>query len=227
MANRVKDPRIPAVLLILLVGCSGPGHGKHGDDHATVHHRFDDAKKWAARFEDPKRDAWQQPDRVIEILGLKANSKVADIGAATGYFPIRFARAAPQGVVYGLDIEPTLVNYLNLRAHSEGFPNLISLVCTPADPCIPEPVDVVFVCDTYHHIGDRVQYFERLKAKLNPGGRLVIVDFKAGEFPVGPKDPQKIAPGKVAAELTAAGYRLVSQNDELPYQYLLVFEVEE
>lgn len=221
-------PGVVWVVTALLAGCSAAGHGsKQSGDHATVHHRFDDAEKWAARFEDPERDAWQQPARVIELLGLKPDSKVADIGAATGYFPIRFARAAPQGVVYGVDVEPTLVNYLNLRAHSEGLSNLISLVCTEDDPRIPEQVDLVFVCDTYHHIGERVRYFKRLKALLNPGGRLAVVDFKKGEFPVGPKDPQKILPEKVVAELEEAGYRLVSREDELPYQYLLVFETDE
>jgi cyclopropane fatty-acyl-phospholipid synthase-like methyltransferase len=214
------------VLFSLLVGCSStePQEKKHHGDHATVHHRFDDAEKWAQRFEDPERDAWQKPERVLELLALEADAKVADVGAATGYFPVRFARAAPQGVIYALDIEPNLVNYLNLRAHREGLTNLVSLVCTVDDPKIPEPVDLVFICDTYHHIGDRVAYFQRLKAKLRPGGRLAIVDFKQGDFPVGPKDPHKLPPEKVVAELKEAGYRLVEQTDELPYQYVLLLE---
>jgi SAM-dependent methyltransferase len=201
------------------------GEGEHGGDDATVHHRFADAEKWAKRFEDPERDAWQVPDKVLEILALTPDAKVADIGAATGYFPVRFARAAPQGVVYGVDIEPTLVNYLNLRAHREGLTNLVSLVCTADDAAIPEPVDVIFVCDTYHHISDRVAYFGRLKEKLLPGGRLVIVDFKQGDFPVGPRDDHKITAEKVTAELEEAGYKL-ARTEELPYQYLLVFHAE-
>lgn len=224
----MPHPTHTIAFVLLVAGCAAPKHeakheqGHHGD-HATVHHRFDDAEKWAARFEDPERDAWQKPARVIELLELKADAKIADIGAATGYFPVRFARAAPEGVVYGLDIEPNLVNYLNLRARREGLTNVISLVCKTDDPCIPEPVDLVFVCDTYHHIGDRVRYFTDLAKTLRPGGRLAIVDFKKGDFPVGPKDPQKISPEKVIAELTDAGYRLVKREDGLPYQYLLLF----
>jgi len=200
------------------------GHGDHGhgDDGATVTHRFEDAEAWAARFEDPERDAWQQPERVLELLALPADGKLVDIGSATGYFPVRFAQAMPQGVVYGVDVEPTLVNYLNLRAQREGLSNLVSLVCAYDDPRIPEPVDVIFVCDTYHHIDDRVRYFSALIPLLRPGGRLVIVDFKPGELPVGPKPGHKLAPDKVQAELAEAGYALASQ-DELPYQYLLVF----
>lgn len=188
---------------------------------ATVHHRFDDADRWARRFENPGRDAWQRPERVVELLELREDSKIADIGAATGYFPVRFARVATRGVVYGVDIEAAMVNYLNLRALREELPNLVSLVCDPDDPRIPEAVDVIFICNTYHHIDDRIAYFERLQSSLREGGRLVIVDFRKGDLPVGPKDEHKLAATAVVEELRAAGYRL-ELREELPYQYLLI-----
>ena len=155
-------------------------------------------------------------------MELTPSSRVADIGAATGYFPVRIARVVPEGVVYGVDIEPTLVNFLNLRAHREGLTQLIGLVCSAEDPRIPEPVDVVLVCDTYHHIGGRVDYFRRLKASLRPGGRLVIVDFKKGDFPVGPDDDHKLSREQVTEELRLGGYE-PSEQVELRYQYVLVF----
>ena len=202
----------------------GDGHGAGGGDHATVTHRFENAERWAARFEDPERDAWQQPAQILKWLALAPDAKVVDIGAATGYFPARFARALPAGRVYGVDVEPTLVNYLNLRAQREGLTNLVALTCRPDDPAIPEPVDLIFVCDTYHHIGERRAYFGALRAQLRPQGRLAIVDFKPGDFPVGPKDPHKLSAERVVEELDQAGFALVARQDELPYQYLLVFE---
>ena len=125
-------------------------------------------------------------------------------------------------MTYGVDIEPNLVNYLNLRAHREGLTNLVSLVCTKDDPCIPEPVDLVFVCDTFHHIGDRVEYFGSLKAKLRPGGRLAIVDFKEGDFPVGPRDPQKIAPDSPRLSLFVTGYSKKRATKDWQGQKVLV-----
>ncbi|MGE3163881.1 MAG: class I SAM-dependent methyltransferase [Planctomycetota bacterium] len=214
------------------IGCSARSGRSHrhavgvASDDATVNHRFEDAEDWARRFEDPTRDGWQRPDEVIAALALTPDSRVADIGAATGYFPIRVARAVPDGVVYGVDIEPTLVNYLNLRARHEGVHNLVALVCLPDDPRIPEPVDCVLVVNTYHHIDSRVEYFRRVHESLRPGGRLVIVDFKEGSLPVGPSADHKIAAKQVISELQAAGYRL-DRRDELPYQYVLVFTVAE
>jgi len=182
----------------------------HGD-HATVTHRFADAERWAKRFEDPGRDAWQQPDRVLKHLALQPEAKVVDIGAATGYFPVRFAKALPKGTVYGVDVEPTLVNYLNLRAHREGIANLVALVCAYDDPRIPEPVDLVFICDTYHHVGERVRYFGAIKEHLREGGRLAVVDFKQGEFPVGPPDAHKLPAEKVIAERSRGAHPCVAQ----------------
>ena len=159
---------------------------------------------------------------MLAALELPADGKLVDIGSATGYFPVRFAKAMPQGVVYGVDLEPTLVNYLTLRAHREGLTNLIALTCTADDPCVPEPVDVAFLCDTYHHIDDRVAYFRRLQDALTPDGRLVVVDFLPGELPVGPPPGHKLSAERVTEELAEAGYERVAEHT-LTHQYLLVF----
>ncbi len=195
------------------------------DPHApTVEHRFADADQWAKRFEDPQRDEWQQAQKVLDLLSIRVDAKIADIGSATGYFPVRFARAAPAGMVYGLDIEPDMVRYLNQRASDEGLSNLRSILAAPDDPKIPELVDLIFLCNTYHHIGRRVDYFRARRADLTPGGRVAVVDFKPGDLPVGPPPGHKLAPERVVAELTEAGYALVMRDETLPYQYVLVFE---
>ena len=194
-------------------------------DETGVHHRFEDAEKWAGVFEKPERDDWQKPDELISSLGIAADAVIADIGSATGYFPVRFARAASQGQVYGIDIEQTLVDYLNNRAKKENLSNLVSFLGEPDNPRIPEKTDLVFLCNTYHHIRDRGDYFENLKTVMKSDGRLVIVDFKKGDLPVGPPDEHKLPPGTVIRELADAGYRQVSHALELPYQYILVFDL--
>lgn len=175
------------------------------------------------RFEKPEREEWQRPSEVIRSMGLRKDSRIADIGSATGYFPVRFATAVPQGKVYGIDIEEGMVDYLNGRAKREGLTNLKSILGELDNPKIPEPVDVVFICNTYHHIENRTDYFRRLRKDFRPGGRLVIVDFRKGELPVGPPDQMKLAFGQVISELGAAGYKLMQRSEVLPYQYLLIF----
>jgi cyclopropane fatty-acyl-phospholipid synthase-like methyltransferase len=186
-------------------------------------HRFENAEEWAKRFEDPARDEWQKPDAVVTALALKPDAKVADVGAGTGYFAVRLARAVPQGRVYGVDIEPDMVRYLGERARREGLAHLTAVLGEPHDAKLPEPVDLVLVVDTYHHISERVAYFQGLRTKLVPGGRLAIIDFRE-ESPKGPPSQHKLAPEQVEAELKAAGYRRVASHDFLPDQYFLVFE---
>jgi cyclopropane fatty-acyl-phospholipid synthase-like methyltransferase len=193
--------------------------------HGAMPHRFEHAEEWAARFEDPSRDAWQQPDKVIEALALPPNAKVADVGSGTGYFAVRLARAVPQGRVYGVDVEPDMARYLGERARREGLSNVTPVVASPSDAKLPEPVDVVLVVDTYHHIDNRADYFRRLKGSLTPRGRLAIIDFRKGQ-PMGPPDAHKLAPEQVRAELESAGWRLAAEHGFLPHQYFLVFQPE-
>ena len=196
-----------------------------GQEENSIHHRFEDAENWADIFENPERDVWQKPDEVIRSLELPADAVIADIGSATGYFPVWFARVAVQGQVYGIDVEPTLVDYLNIRAKKENLPNMLSILGEPDDPKIPEKADLVFLCNTYHHIQERDEYFENLKKYMQPGGRLVIVDFKKGDLPVGPPDKHKLAPDDVLLELKDVGYRRITHDLQLPYQYVLIFDL--
>ena len=202
-----------------------PQHHAEGyHHHGSAHHSFADAERWAARFEDPSRDAWQRPDALIALLDVQRDALIADIGSATGYLTVRLARAAPLGVVYGVDIEPEMVRYLGERAEREGLENLHSLLGAPDDPKLPGPVDLVVIVNTYHHIEDRVAYMRRLLASLTPAGRVAIIDFKPGPLPVGPGPSVKLPPSQVEDELRAAGYHL-SQSDDtlLPYQFIQVF----
>lgn len=197
-------------------------HGEQQtDDDATAHHSFDDADSWANHFEDPERDAWQMPDRVVGALVDRDDLVIADIGSATGYFPVRFAMASPGGRVFGVDIEPNMVWYLNDRARAETLPNLISILAAPDDPHLPARADLVFLCNTYHHINNRIDYFTRLKEQMSPNGRVAIVDFRPSSHR-GP--PHKLASETIETEMKNAGYALIKSNDFLPDQYFLVFE---
>jgi SAM-dependent methyltransferase len=193
---------------------------QHGTPH--LHQRFEDAERRSKIFDDPARDAWQKPEEVLRALALPSDAAVADIGSGTGYFAVRLARAVPQGRVYGADLEPDMVRFLNERAAKERLPNLTSHGAAPDDPRLPAPVDLVLVVDTYHHIGDRARYFSRLRKALKPGARVAIIDFKP-DSPVGPRHG-RIAAAQVDAEMARAGFRPAASHGFLPYQYFLVFE---
>jgi len=198
----------------------------HSTHDATTHHSFEDVEHWVSLFDDPARDAWQKPANVVEALQLRAGMCVADLGAGTGYFSRYLAAAVGEaGTVFAVDTEPGLVTHLRERAEHEHTPNVVPILASADNPRLPVgAVDVVLIVDTVHHIDDRINYLRRLRRVLKPGGRVVVIDFKNQDIPVGPPPEHKLAREQIVDELSAAGYRLVSAPDVLPYQYFLIFQ---
>jgi cyclopropane fatty-acyl-phospholipid synthase-like methyltransferase len=189
----------------------------------THQHSFEGAEQWTKKFDDPNRDAWQKPHEVIKALALKPDAVIADIGAGTGYFSVRFSHMIPKGRIYGVDIEPDMVKYLANRAQRDGLKNVIAVQAAPDDPRLPEKVDLIIMVDTFHHIEGRDRYFHKLHDYLKPEGRVAIIDFRMDSSD-GPPKSARSTPEAIKAELNAAGYVLVQMPDFLPKQYFLIFQ---
>ena len=202
-------------------------YSHHPPQGAAHEHRFNDIDQAVKMFEGPERDTWQKPDEVMTQLRLRPGDVVVDIGAGTGYFTRRFATAVgAQGKAIGLDIESTMVTHINEDAQKRQLTNLSARQVSPHDPQLaPQSVDVVFICDTYHHMQERVAYARLLAQALKPGGRVVIVDFQKRPLPLGPPMEWKLAPEAVTEEFRQAGFQLARSVEFLPYQYFLEFTV--
>lgn len=189
-------------------------------------HDFSGIERWVERFEDPEREAWQQPARVVAALGLERGDVVADVGAGTGYFVPHLSDAVGErGTVFAADVEPDMVEYLRERAEREGRENVIPVLCSYDDPRLPaRSTDLVLFVNTWHHVGDRVDYAKRLRDDVRPGGRLVLVDYdKNPERPHGPSPEHCLSPEEAIAELERAGWWLTKRHDFLRWQYVLEF----
>lgn len=228
MSARTTPMLVAATLCLLTVGqahqaqAPATGSSQKPDHGAHMEHRFDDPVRYAKSFDDPARDAWQMPDRVIDTLALAPGQVVADIGAGTGYFTVRLARAAARPKVYAVDIEKAMVDYITQRSAKEGLKQVVAVQGTAASANLPEPVDVVLVVDTYHHIPNRPAYFRALRTSMKHSGRLAIIDFRKGA-PSGPPEEFRFTPDQITAELKQAGFSLRAQHDFLPRQLFLVY----
>jgi arsenite methyltransferase len=189
------------------------------------HHPPESTKAYIKVLEDPGRQQWQKPDEVVKKLDLRPGEAIADIGAGAGYFTLRFARAVGlTGKVYAVDIDPGMLAYITGRAKQDHLENIRTVLAQPHDPELaPSSVDLIFICDTLHHISDRKEYFSLLARALKPGGRLVNIDFYKRSLPVGPPVEMKIAEPDMIDEAQSAGFHLTREFDFLPYQYFLVF----
>lgn len=213
------------VCLATVLGSALPtlAQHKHGEGK---HHgpRFDDPEKWAKSFDSPERAAWQKPDEVVKALALKPDARVADIGAGTGYFAVRLARAVPQGSVLAVDLEPRMVAWLSQRAQSLGLANMRSVQGAATSPNLPEPVDLALFVNVYHHIDARPAYFAKLAASLRPGGRVAIID-QNETAEGGPPRHMRVTVEQIDGEMQQAGLQRVAMHDFLPRQNFVVYEV--
>lgn len=208
------------VSLLPLAAAAQHQAGTAPGDH--LEHRFDNAAEYAKRFDDPARDAWQMPTRVLDALKIGPGQVVADIGAGTGYFTVRLAKLPAAPRVYAVDIEASMVEHLTHRAMHEGLQNVTAVKAEPNRTNLPEPVDLVLIVDTFHHIPGRAEYFTALKAQMKPGARLAIVDFRK-DSPEGPPVHFRFTPEQISAELAQAGFALAETHDFLPRQHFLVY----
>ena len=154
-----------------------------------MHHRHNDPMAYIASLDDPKRDEYQKPDEVLKALALRPGEVVADIGAGSGYFALRFARAVGDaGRVYAVDISPDMVRHLNRRLRDAGVRNVVDgALPDPDDPLLPDAsVDRFVIVDTWHHVEDQAKYLALMKRMLKPGGQVVHIDFQKRELPIGP-----------------------------------------
>ena len=193
------------------------------------HHPPQSFEAYVKALEDPERNEWQKPDLVVDTLGLKQGDEVADLGAGTGYFTIRLARAVgPSGKVYAVDVDQRMLDYIDQRAQKEKLDNIQTVLADPNDPHLGSAsVDLILICDTLHHIANRDKYYPRLARALRPGGHLVNIDFQKRDMPVGPPLEMKIAKKDCIKEFRDAGFSVTQEPEFLKYQYFLIFEHED
>ena len=213
------------VVLALFIAIAASDAQAPRDQH-EAHRLHGDPKAYIAALEDPARDAYQKPHEVVTALGLKPGEVIADIGAGSGYFTLRFAHhVGASGHVYAVDVSPDMIRHLNRRIRDAGVLNISTILAAPDDPLLPRPVDRFVIVDVWHHIEDQAGYLALMKKLLKPGGQVVMIDFHKRDMPVGPPLTMKIAREDLLQQMQQHGFRLTAEHTFLPYQYFLIFSV--
>lgn len=179
----------------------------------------------AAWLEREDRERTERPDEVVDALGLEPDDVVADLGAGTGYFTLRLAPRVPDGRVLAVDIQPEMLDIVRRRAAEEGVPNVETVLGTESDPHLPTGgVDLTLLVDSYHEFGHPREVMQAVHRATRPGGRVVLIEYRAEDPAVAIKPLHKMTEAQVRRELEAVGFRLVENRDFLPEQHFLVFE---
>lgn len=179
----------------------------------------------AAWLERPEREAEERPDLLVDHMGLKPDDVVADIGAGTGYFSFRIAPKVPRGKVLAVDIQQEMLDLLAAAARQRGAENVRGVLGTEVDPKLPPGgVDAVLMVDAYHEFSEPRQMMENVVRALKPGGRVVLVEYRAEDPNVPIKRLHKMSEAQAKREMAAVGLAHVETKAVLPLQHLMIFQ---
>jgi predicted methyltransferase len=188
-----------------------------------------DVEKYAKTFEGESREVYVNREKIVEACKLKPGMIVADVGAGTGLFTRLFAPAVgPKGKVIAVDISEKFLDHIAKTAKDAKIANVETLKCTDVSTELPaDSVDLVFICDTYHHFEYPLRTMTSIHKALRDGGRVVVIDFhripgKSSDWVLGHvRAPQEV----VIKEIEEAGFKKVHEDkDILEENYLVVFE---
>jgi ubiquinone/menaquinone biosynthesis C-methylase UbiE len=179
---------------------------------------------WATIWDAESRDEWQKPIVVLDFLAVEPGQVLAEIGCGTGYFAKLLSRqVGDDGRLYAVDVKQSMLDYL-MRREDAVAERIVPVLGKPDDPRLPAgAIDLILIANTWHHIKKPEAYLAKLAAGLNRDGRVALIDFHLGDFPVGPPDEEKVPRDEVVRQFESAGWTLDAESVALPFQYLLVF----
>jgi len=186
-----------------------------------------DPGEFVERFEQEGREVYDNRDTIVQKLELEPGMDVADVGAGTGLFTrLMAAEVGTEGTVYAVDIAKAFVDHTVMSSYARGLKNVEGVVCGQDDVELPEDsVDLVFICDTYHHFEFPRKTMRSIRRALRPGGRVAVVDFERIEGVSSEWILGHVRAGKEVfrSEIEAAGFELVEELDLFEQNYFLVF----
>ena len=177
---------------------------------------------WLDRAE---RDLEEDPDLAVRLLRIQRGSTVADIGAGSGYFTLRLARAVgSMGRVYATDIQQGMLDLLQKNVARARLANVVPVLGTADDPKLPaESLDLALMVDVYHEFSQPQRMLQRIREALKPGGRLVLIEYRAEDPEVPILPDHKMTKAQVKLEVEHEGFTQTRVYDDLPRQHLIVF----
>src|SRR5262249_8582392 len=133
----------------------------------------------------------------------------------------------PRGKVYAVDIAPRFIEHVEKTCRAAGLKNVTGVVCTPQSVKLPpRAVDLVFICDTYHHFEFPFRTMQSIHEALRPGGQVVLIDFhrvpgKSSDWVLGHvRAGQEV----FTKEVVSMGFKVVEEKKVLKENYFVRFE---
>jgi FkbM family methyltransferase len=171
------------------------------------------------------REREERPDLLLAALALTPGMAVADVGAGTGYYSWQIAgRVGPEGRVYAVDVQPQMLDLLKENMRQRGVRNVQPVLGTASDTGLaPASIDLALMVDVYHELDQPREVLDSLLRALRPGGRLVLVEYRAEDDSVPIRRLHKMSVAQIRRELGAQGLLWQQTVETLPWQHIVIF----
>ena len=171
--------RNPATLAPATAPSDAPSDAKPGINSNFIDPELN-VEEWIARFEVESREVYQARRAIMTAMAIQPGSRVADIGAGTGFFTLLMSEAVgAKGWGYAVEISPKFTQHLTALFAERNLANTTTVFCNDRSVCLPpDSIDLAFICDVYHHFEFPKQTMESIHHALCDGGRVILIDFE-------------------------------------------------
>ena len=180
----------------------------------------------AAWFYRPERVESEKPEELLDLIGIKQGDVVADIGAGVGFFSLRAAeRVGPTGKVLAVDVQPEMIEGLEMMMNKFGYANIVPILGNVDDPKLPaNSVDHVLIVIAYHEFSHPIEMMRHIRNAMKPDAQMLIVEYKAEDLSSRVAPLHKMSEAEIMTEITALGFRRDRVIDIIPTQHVFVFK---
>lgn len=199
----------------------GRTHYKGREIARTMHYT---AAPWLVR---ESREREEECSTLLRVLGIRPGQVVCDFGCGNGFYALKIGHlVGDEGKVLAVDIQKQMLALLERRAGKTKIGHRIETILgTVSDPRLPaNGIDLVLMVDVYHELSHPVSTLRAIRESLRPGGRVVLVEFRAEDPKIPIKPLHKMSKRQILREIVPNGFRLVEQFDGLPWQHVMFFE---
>ncbi|MFN8059204.1 MAG: class I SAM-dependent methyltransferase [Vicinamibacterales bacterium] len=169
-------------------------------------------------------------ERFSALLSVRGSMTVAEIGAGSGTFTVGLAkRLDGDGRIFATELDPSRLEEIRGAVTAATLGNVTVLEAGVESTNLPDACcDLVYMRDVYHHLTKPSATLASIASALRAGGRLAVIDFRPrGQAPPGSapnRGGHGIARAQLEAEVTAAGFDIVSASDDWPGgNFIVVF----
>jgi SAM-dependent methyltransferase len=175
----------------------------------------------------PEREQEENVSILLKNMEIQATDIIADIGAGSGYHVFKIAPTATKGTVYAVDIQEEMLAEMRLQKQSTGSNNVKLIKGSEQSANLPEnSIDKVLMVDVYHEFNYPLEMLLSIKKAMKPDAKIFLIEYRGEDASIPIKTIHKMTQLQAVKEFKTAGFILVENIDNLPWQHCMVFEEE-